>query len=265
MKMAKLPVILALLASCTVGGGSGSNDAGEGVDASAASNDASGESIDSGVVILPDATSPSPDAGFFGICNPVTQAGCSIGEKCAQVVQSDNPFLAQTTCVPNGNVSEGGACTQGEAGATGLDDCLAGLDCLGGICSPICNVGPPDSCRSGLEAFDEGPYCTLFADLFSDDIGLCVPACGPTNDTVTGGAAVNNDCGAGNGCYLNATRGVAACASEPAPAAGVTQNQDCYCLEDPSDPASGVKASCLGLFHGCLSLEEQDLGLPPAP
>ena len=69
------------------------------------------------------------DGGSTAVCNPVTQAGCEAGEKCAQLVQSDDPFLASTACVPDGSVTDGGACTRGAAGqATGYDDCVAGFD-----------------------------------------------------------------------------------------------------------------------------------------
>jgi hypothetical protein len=122
--------------------------------------------------------------------------------------------------VPDGTVAEGQACTRGDAGlATGFDDCAGGLSCLNGACSVICNGGPPDSCRSESEAFGEGDYCTRFADLFTDEIGLCVPGCNPVDDEA---------CGEGFGCYLEATRGIASCAGVPAPAQELAQNSDCY-------------------------------------
>jgi hypothetical protein len=35
-----------------------------------------------------------------------------------------------------------------------------------------------------------------------------------------------------------------------------------YCLETPDDPSnSEIKSYCLGLFHGCISLEEREAGL----
>lgn len=177
------------------------------------------------VEVLPDA----PPVDVPPACNPVTQAGCDTGQKCAQLVEQEDPFLARTACVPDGSVTEGGACTIGAAGATtGYDDCVAGNDCLNGVCTKICDVGPPDGCRADGEAFGEGSYCTLYENLFTDNIGLCVPGCNPVADTVMDGAVINDSCGAGNGCYLNATRGVAACAGVPAPAVEVTQNEDCY-------------------------------------
>lgn len=176
-------------------------------------------------------------------CNPVTQAGCEAGEKCAQLVESADPFLARTACVPAGAVTEGGACTRGEAGAaTGFDDCIGGYDCTNGVCTEICDVGPPDGCRADGEAFGEGSYCTLYEGLFTDAIGVCVAGCNPVDDTVTDGVVNNGSCAAGEGCYLNATRGVAACANTPVDAAEATQNSDCY------GPASG---GCY--LNGCAS------------
>jgi hypothetical protein len=197
-------------------------------------------SIDAGV---PDATidaGPPPDAFIGATCNPVLQAGCQGGEKCAQLVAADVPFLASTSCVPDGTVTEGGACTRGEAGPNGYDDCVAGFDCLRGVCTEICTRAGGDSCRAIDEPFGTGSYCTLFADLFSDEIGLCVTGCDPTDDTVANSTVTNAMCGADNGCYINLGLGVASCAGVPAPAVNVKQNDDCY------GPAAG---SCY--LNGC--------------
>jgi hypothetical protein len=178
-----------------------------------------------------------PDAAVS--CNPVSQAGCDAGEKCALLVESAEPFLARTDCVPAGAVTEGGACTRGEAGAaTGFDDCIGGYDCTHGVCTEICDVGSPDGCR----ADGEGSYCALYASDFTDGIGVCVAGCIPVDDTVTDGIVKNSSCAAGEGCYLNATHGVAACANTPVDAAEATQNSDCY------GPASG---GCY--LNGCAS------------
>jgi hypothetical protein len=161
-------------------------------------------------------------------CNPVTQAGCAGGEKCAQLVESNDPFLARTACVPEGGLLVGEDCTRCDGGQGGYDDCSAGSHCLGGTCSEICDQGPPDSCRSASEGPFDGTYCTPFADLFSDQVGLCVSACNPVGDTTSSGVITNNDCSADEGCYLNSTLGTAACSSVPGPAQDVTQNDDCY-------------------------------------
>lgn len=235
---------------CSGGSGSGSPDADISIAEDSAPAADSALSIDAAVSI--DATvpidaavfdaAPSADALVLTACNPVTQAGCSAGQKCAQLIASDIPFLASTSCVPDGAVTEGGACTQGPAGPNGYDDCVAGYDCLQGVCTEICNNAGGDTCRTVDEAFGEGSYCTLYADLFSDEIGLCVPGCSPTVDTVANGTVTNTQCGPGNGCYLNTGRGVAACSGTPASAVNVKQNDNCY------GPAFG---SCY--LNGCAS------------
>ena len=163
-----------------------------------------------------------PDAPVIPVdepCNPVTQAGCSVGQKCAELVESEEPLLRRTVCVPQGEAAEGEACTRGEAGpTTGFDNCIGGQSCLNDVCSAICDSAP-DTCRADGEAFGEGDYCTLFADLFSDSIGLCVPGCNPVAD---------DSCPDGFGCYLEATRGIASCAGVPAPAQDLAQNSDCF-------------------------------------
>ena len=88
-----------------------------------------------GIVVGADANNGGGGGGGDAVCNPVTQAGCEAGEKCAQLVESEEPFLARTACVPDGSVTAGGACTRGEAGANGYDDCVAGFDCLNGVCT----------------------------------------------------------------------------------------------------------------------------------
>jgi len=167
-------------------------------------------------------------------CNPVTQSGCEAGEKCAQLVESAHPFLARTTCVPDGNMSEGSVCSDGEAGeATGFDDCLGGYDCTDGLCAEICDVGPPDGCRSDSEAFGEGSYCTIYDGLFANQTGVCEPGCHPVNDSVANGAITNARCSEDEGCYLDAIRGVATCSEVDEGGATKTQNDPCL------GPASG--------------------------
>lgn len=159
-----------------------------------------------------------------GACNPATQSGCERGEKCASVVESENPRLSRTTCVPDGTQQLDEECERGPEGAAGYDNCAGGLSCNSGFCAAICVTGPADSCRSGDEALGEGSNCTVFADLFQEGIGLCVPACDPSDDDA---------CAPGYGCYVDAQRGVASCAAVPPAAADLAQNADCY------GPASG--------------------------
>ena len=74
------------------------------------------------------------DSGISEGCNIATQFGCQDGEKCAKLVESDDPYLHRASCVPDGTVSVGQACARGAAGPqTGYDDCAAGLDCFDGV------------------------------------------------------------------------------------------------------------------------------------
>jgi hypothetical protein len=131
-----------------------------------------------GPICACDAAVPNADARqVCSSCNPVTQACCDLGEKCAHLLELEDPRLARTACVPVGVVPEGKACRRGEAGpATGFDDCAAGLHCLHGVCAKICHEGPPDSCRASDEAEGTGSYCKLIDNVFSDRIGVCVQA-----------------------------------------------------------------------------------------
>lgn len=196
---------------------------------------------DSGTVMLTPDGGIGPDGPVTLACNPVTQAGCDAGQKCSQLVSSDEPFLASTACVPDGTITAGGACMRGEAGPNGYDDCVGGYDCLRGVCVQICTSAGGDTCRTTPDpGFGEGEYCTLYSDLFSDEIGLCVPGCNPTDDSVAAEVVTNASCAEGSGCYLNIGRGVAACAGTPEGAIGVKQGNECY------GPAAG---SCF--LNGC--------------
>ncbi len=168
-------------------------------------------------LIFPDANTSMIDSGGNpASCNPVTQMGCDPGDKCAQLVQSADPFLAQTACVMNGSVPGGGACVSMEPGPTGYDDCVAGFDCSGGLCTEICSQGPPDTCAVA------GTSCVQFENLFDDvegDVGLCSPTCN----------AVTQDCdNTAEACYLQATIGTSTCANIPDSAVGKVQDNPCY-------------------------------------
>jgi hypothetical protein len=165
-------------------------------------------------------TDAGPDIDVIAdACNPATQSGCEEGEKCASIREQSNPVLSRTACVPEGEQSAGESCTRGPDGPEGYDDCAAGLSCLDGTCAAICRTDPSDTCRDSDEAFGEGSYCTVFANLFSDTTGLCVPGCDPADDA---------SCESGYGCYLNAERAVASCAAVPPAAGDLAQNADCY-------------------------------------
>lgn len=188
-----------------------------------------------------DAGVPRPDGGG-GDCNPVTQAGCTAGEKCDLLIASDEPFLAGTACVPDGTVGLDEPCEFGEPGPDGYNNCQAGLSCREGLCSEICAIAGGDTCRDSDEAFGEGSYCTHSDDGFGNEIGLCSAACDPTSDNLVGDNVVNSQCGVDSGCYLHLGRGVAACGSVVGGAANKQQNETCH------GPAAGA---CY--INGCAS------------
>lgn len=189
------------------GGDDGDDNGGPGVDFADA-----GETPDSG--------------GDPSACNPVTQTGCEAGEKCAQLVESEEPFLARTACVPDGDVEAGGECMRGEAGPMGYDNCAAGLAC-NGVCVAICNVPQQMGCSA-----DES--CVLYTDTFDDvgdgsTVGLCAPACDPTTQTLLeGGEGGTTECPNGGGCYLNTNLGTTSCARVPEAAVGLGMDDSCY-------------------------------------
>lgn len=182
-----------------------------------------------------------PTGSFTATCDPVLQTGCQAGEKCARIVESAAPFLARTTCLPEGQVKAGGGCTTCGT-LPEWDNCEAGAACVAGLCRTTCTFGTSGSCRDGTEAFNEGEYCDFAEEGFGGSVGFCFPACDPTNDTIQGGSAVHSTCDANEGCYLNTTSGGSTCQRVPMPATTVTQNQDCH------GPATG------GCFrNGCAS------------
>lgn len=142
------------------------------------------------------------DAGQAA-CNPVAQTGCQADEKCSQLIESDNPFLARTTCVPDGNVPNGGMCMDGTPGpTTGYDDCAAGNLCTGGTCLEICTQAP-DSCPQGEACV---PYADTFDDL--DGVGMCNPTC----DVLAQDCPQDPGDPFGTGCYVSLLTGGATCA-----------------------------------------------------
>lgn len=171
---------------------------------------------------------PSDDGGGPDACNPVSQTGCDAGEKCAQFIESREPFLARTTCVPDGDASEGEACMIGDGSeeATGADNCEAGLACSGGACVGICSTDDLTTCG-------EDESCVLYENTFddvgNDNIGLCAPACDPTTQTLLeDGTGGDVPCPNGGGCYLSVSLGTSSCARVPAQAEGLTMDDACY-------------------------------------
>ena len=139
--------------------------------------------------------------GSGSICNPLTQTGCSTGEKCTWINDQDNPPIGHVGCAPEGGVGGtpialGGACTDPVAGPMGYDDCAKGSVCLSGECKQICDV------NGGTPTCDENHACTRYADFFESGgtavAGVCDPACDPlTQDLKIG--TTKTACGSPNG------------------------------------------------------------------
>ena len=157
------------------------------------------------------------DAQFdaLPVCNPLSNAGCATGEKCAWIIDATMPqYLGHTGCVPDGMAPIGAACEFGGAGATGYDNCQHGGVCsayqvpgTAGVCESVCDPqGGPPTC-------DATHACAMEPDLFWTGVtsppaaGVCVPACDPLadNDFDGSGSAFSRTgttCGSADvGCY----------------------------------------------------------------
>lgn len=164
---------------------------------------------------------PGADASS-GLCNPVTQQGCEAGEKCAHLVAKLEPLLVSTSCVPNGDVAPGEACSVGEAGVdTGFDDCQAesdqGYHCLNGRCVEVCGQ-TPNTCADG--------NCVALSGVFSRyNSGICTPKCDVTLQDCAEEAP---------GCYLEFAGGKMSCNYVSEAASNLGQGEPCL------GPSSGV-------------------------
>ncbi len=118
--------------------------------------------------------SASVGATWEDECDLVMQTGCLSGERCTFIVTSFNPLEGYAGCAGDGSIAAGGSCTVD--GDTGMDDCVAGLVCQGGICKEICDL-VPDSCNSsevcwGFASTLDGQTvaaCSQQCDLFAQD------------------------------------------------------------------------------------------------
>lgn len=110
---------------------------------------------------LVDAAIDAPGCGFTvaptrpasgATCNSVTQSGCAANEKCTWIQRGTTGDVG---CAPVGHAQDDCACTVGAAGATGYDDCAAGLACVEGRCAAICDptqTAPACDPNEGLRA-----------------------------------------------------------------------------------------------------------------
>jgi hypothetical protein len=135
-----------------------------------------------------DAQLDGPGSATGGPCNLLTQAGCSIGEKCTWILESLSPqYVGHVGCAPDGTANAGDPCMFGAPGASGYDNCDKGLVCGNyrggtGTCKTICDqLGGTPMC-----AASHG--CVTYAGLFETSTitppagGVCDVACDPLAD-----------------------------------------------------------------------------------
>lgn len=145
----------------------------------------------------PDSGAPVTVCGGSA-CDLLTGAGCEDGVACHFLTPSgaDEPVA---TCDGLGIVSEGQPCT------TELD-CGTGLTCRNGkegmVCRRYC-------CENGVDTCLGEQQCIV-------GIGADVRYCTPVNDC----SAVEQDCGAGLGCYPTGSDGIVLCLDAGTGAAG---------------------------------------------
>jgi len=200
-------LLLLVGAWCTAGCGDDDHGGGDGGDASAPPLDAAVAPDATGIpdaAPLPDVNpacidpaaafrgrpdrstaQPTTDTSLAVACNPVSQTGCGVGEKCAWVVDQLDPEIGHLDCAPAGTVSIGSACTEPTAPG-GTDDCEAGGHCYNGYCHELCTT-VNDQCGDGA------------CQGFLDDMGhplpyeICLFGCNP----------LLQNCAADNeGCYV---------------------------------------------------------------
>jgi len=124
---------------------------------------------------------PTLPARMVGSCNELTGGGCEANEKCTWVQYGAEGALG---CAPVGHAQDNCACTVGVIGATGYDDCAAGLICLEGQCAPICNRADVVSECDANEACTE--HATFFfhgTPLPTHTASVCTRTCDPLTQT----------------------------------------------------------------------------------
>ncbi len=142
-----------------------------------------------------------PDARDVTACDPVSQGGCFVGEKCSWTRDQDSPHIGHISCLPDGSRPLGGSCSWGPTGPQGFDDCVRGTYCDGGICRSLCDL-EGDSCV-GAAACAGAIDTTAFASDGLLSAGVCVGRCDPLTQHGEGGEA----CGSAQltaptmGCY----------------------------------------------------------------
>ena len=187
-------------------------------------------------------------------CNPLTQAGCSVGEKCTWIVDQLTPqFFGHIGCAPEGSAAVDAPCMYGPPGCDGYDNCADGLVCSDrsgaiGICKQICDQ------QGGQPTCDAQHACVVYPGLFNTGDstpsagGVCDHACDPLteNDFDGSGSASTKSttvCGsdATVGCYGYPSFGTPprtawSCMSEKHPQLELGHRVQCSTANGCADP-----------------------------
>jgi hypothetical protein len=215
--MRRLTVWLVAMAAACGGGSDGPahHDAAvhDGTVADTAMHDAAVGDAKPDSSVQPDATvvvdaTVTPDAQ--GVCNPLAQTGCAVGQKCTWLLDALTPqYVGHIGCAPDGTANAGDACMYGAPGATGYDGCKKGTVCGNyrggtGVCKPICDN------QGGAPACDAQHVCVTYSGLFTygsmQVAGVCDTACNPLDDNDFDGSGAltrtGTTCGSAEvGCY----------------------------------------------------------------
>jgi len=148
-----------------------------------------------------------PDASTS--CNVLTQSGCTTGEKCTWILDTDPTMttngIGHLGCAPAGPVATGNACTIRSAATGGYDNCIKADACVSGLCKPICDTA------GGAPACGTNQACVTYDGLFANAgqtaaAGVCDPTCDPLADNdFDGSATVHNK--TGTACTTDPTEG----------------------------------------------------------
>lgn len=219
-------------------------------------------------VIDPPVDSPP---GVGDACNPLTQAGCEAGEKCAWIVEQAMPRVGRIGCVPDGTVAIESACWLGsppsdtppEAGAapqTGYSNCVKGSECVASVCKSICDD------KGGDPKCDANNYsCSRYSGLFTSGTMTLAGVCDPKCDPLTQRKKVDNGeaCGSrdpvtlepkpidpNQGCFRTAggTSLDFSCARIPAESKGKLDRMPAHGPDASSAYSNGCEAGYIPLY-----------------
>ncbi len=159
-------------------------------------------------------------AGFTGpmmpvtdhSCNPITQIGCPVSQKCTLIPDAQNPLNLRTVCQADGTVPLGGTCSTDPV--TSVDNCTAGMLCSNDTCMAFCSDAP-NTCSALEQCY------VLSGPVDSPGVGLCKEPCDPLSSVT--------NCPSGEACYVYFQPQMSVCAS---PAGTGTQGVDCQYIND---------------------------------